>query len=170
MFEDSIESELVSQYENVFNTLYMQQAVDYFAQENACEFSIAEYLPHDLIHSEQLENSCSCCLCQLREKNGCTLDVCIRKHPNAVRCQHLQTRNSVCDACMDSMVSISKKTKTKHYQCIDSSCQEVFKPMSSLRNHYLKHLKCKMYFCNFCSKSYNTIRALRTHERSHVNK
>lgn len=169
MFDDSIASESVS-YESVFNTSYMQQAIEYFAQENACEFSIAEYLSPELIENEQLEDSCSCCLCQLCEKNGSTLDVCIRKHPDTVRCQKLQTKGAVCNACMDSMVLISKRNKTKHYRCIDKSCHETFKTLSSLRNHYLKHLKCKMYFCDFCSKTYNTLRDLRIHERSHANK
>lgn len=169
LLNDSTEAESMPQHQNVFNTSYMQQAVEYFAQENASEFSIAEFLSPELIASTQIEESCSCCLCQLREKNGCTLDVCIRKHPDAVRCQQLQTKGAVCNACLDSMVLISKRSKTKQYRCIDRSCRDEFKKSSSLRDHYLKHLKCKMYFCDFCSKTCQTLRALRTHERGHAN-
>lgn len=171
MFDESNVSGSMS-HENVFNTSYMEKSVAYFAQENAAEFSVSEYLSPDLIEHERLAKSCACCLCQLREKNGCALDVCIRKHPNAMRCQQLQTKNSVCSACMDSMTLISDrtKTKTKHYRCIDHSCSEVLKTKSALHKHYLKHLKCKMYFCDICSKAYNSIGALKTHERSHAKK
>lgn len=167
MFDESNVSESTT-HTNVFNTTFMQQTVAYFAGEAASEFSIAEYLSPDLIEHERLTESCSCCLCQLRHKNGCALDVCVRNHPDAVRCQRLRTNNAVCSACMDSMILISNQTKAKHYRCIDDSCAEVLKTKASLRNHYLKHLKCKMYTCDFCSKTYNSIRALKTHGRSHA--
>lgn len=169
MFENSTASEPMP-YEYIFNTPYMQQTVEYFAQEYACEFSIDEYLSPELLEYERVKKVCTCCCCKLREKNGCTLDACIRKHPREVHCQQLQTKGAICNACIDSMVLISKRTKTKLYRCIDNSCEDVFKTVPSLRNHYLEHLKCKMYFCNFCSNSYNTIRGLRTHERSHAKK
>lgn len=167
IFDDS-NVERDTSYENVFNTPFMLQSVDYFAHENAAEFSVDEYLPPDWTEHGRLDDSCTCCLCRLREKNGCELDVCIRKHPGSVQCQQFRTTNSVCDACMESMTLISKRAKANHYRCIDDSCSGTFK-IHSLRTHYLNHLKCKMYFCSFCPKSYNSVRSLKTHERSHAN-
>lgn len=169
MMDDSNVSTSPSSYENIFNTLYMQQSVAYFAQETASEFSIGEYLPADLFESvPPVDDCCSCCLCKLREKNGCTLDVCIQKHPDLVECQQLRTKNAVCNACMDSMTLISRGTGAKQIRCIDDSCSEVFKALRSLRSHYLKHLKCKMYFCGICDKTYSSIKSLKAHERGHA--
>lgn len=168
LLDESSVSDPIS-YKVVFNSSYMQQAVAYFAQENASDFSINEYLSPDLIEHQQ-PTHCSCCLCQLREKNGCTLDVCIRKHPSTMQCQQIKSKNPVCSVCMDSMTLITKRLKNKMYCCIADSCAETLKTLPWLRSHYLKHLKVKWYTCGICEKGYNKKHALKTHERGHVKK
>lgn len=157
--QSSVANELI--YGNCFNSTFMTQAVSYFANEFAQEFSITEYLPAELREQDLVD--CSCCLCQLNEENDTTLNVCIQQHPRLLRCKKSK-RGTVCSACMSSMTLNSKKTKSNLFRCCIDLCAEELNK-KDLRKHYLKHFNVNEFQCGNCEMNYPSKGALKKHER-----
>lgn len=153
--------------ENVFNTSFMKTVVSYFAQENAHEFSITEYLPENAIDS--VEKSCDCCLCKLSKGQG-DVEYCIQRHPEKKLCNneldmHVQT---VCDNCLDAMILNCEKNRAKMYKCTMNQCSQELRTLSALRNHLLKHFNVKNFVCCVCEKGYCSRISLCRHQRIHL--
>lgn len=178
-------------YKNIFNTAYMAVVVKYYADKLACDFSISRDLHKNECDAPtasatatvekativtSVAAACSCCICQLRIKNGEPFKFCISNHPLGGSCQRGKPKQNncqlkyysetVCDECMSSMTLLSKKSKTKKHRCIFDSCA-VKLNLSALRTHLFKHLKIKQFVCTICQKDYCSKSGLKKHERKH---
>lgn len=164
-------------HKGIFNGIYMEAKLKETEKIKwDLSFSdIADYFPTD---RDARLFGCSCCLCTLRNKNGDTFEFCIKKHPFEQCCQRDQPKprnnstvkyqkQKVCNQCMFSITSSSKRTKTKGFCCSFQSCSLEFKTRTALQNHYLKHLNVKKFSCNVCEKDYASKSGLKKHERKH---
>lgn len=154
--------------ENVFNTSFMKTVVGYFAESNAREFSINEYLSPIAI--ESVAKNCDCCLCKLSIEHSIEHEFCIKKNPYGDHCTNELDSNvqTVCDNCMDAMVYTSKKTEIKRFKCGIIGCSAQLKTVCSIRSHFLNHFHIKNFVCCLCEKGYCTRMSLCNHQRNHL--
>lgn len=171
-------------YEKVFITLYIQGEVKIHSARMQRDFclddSFASLLPEDYRHEDTTNGRCICCLCKLRHRCN-DIEICIENHPSEKPCtvndQEMRVKNTmwkyqkkhVCDECMDSLTSHTKKTKSGTFRCRFIPCPIRIKSKVSLRKHYLEHLKVKNFICSICEKDYKSKSGLKKHERTHIN-
>lgn len=179
-----------SHYQKVFATKFIQHEVKVHSRleksftlpESWLLESLTDYHPEEYHgNTTNGKQRCTCCLCKVRHRCGDT-KICIENHRYDKTCANIGVepqpkpkntilkyqKQHVCDPCMSSLTTNTKKTKQKYFRCYFPACSIQVKSIKSLRKHYLDHLKVKEFVCNLCEKGFKSRSGMKMHERTHL--